>query len=165
MDQNMYNYHGMNSRGGHGDRYAEQMQMQAQAEHTGQAQQLQMAGSTQQAAMARRPTNSDLGLPPAQQPRYQHTRPGEPVGFMQPIHGAPTPHWAQAYQMPTTDGAPTMYEALGMPAANYSRHPSPYNQSSAYSEVRVQHSMSIMHVRKERSTYTLDFRLALVMIA
>ena len=30
MDQNMYNYHGMNSRGGHDDRYAEQMQMQAQ---------------------------------------------------------------------------------------------------------------------------------------
>ncbi len=165
MDQNMYNYNGMNSRGGHDDRNAQQRQMQAQAEQAGQIQQLQMAGTMQRAAMARRPTTSDLGSPPAQQPRYQHTRPDVPVGFMQPIGVAPTPNWAQAYQMPPADGVPTMYEALGMPAANYSRHPSPYNQSSAHSEVRVQHPMRMLHVRKERSAYTLGFRLALVMIA
>ena len=165
MDRNMNNYYDMNSSDGRDNRNAQPWQMQAQAEQAGQIQQLQMAGSMQQAAMARRPTNSDLGSPPAQQPRYLHTRPGEPIGFMQQIGGAPAPHWAQAYQMPTTECPPTMYEALGMPASNYSRHPSPYNQSSAYSEVREQHSMRMLHVRMERSTHTLDFRLAIVMIA
>ena len=101
----------------------------------------------------------------AQQPRHQHVRPGEHMGFMQPIGGAPAPNWAQAYQMPPAGGATSMYEALGMPAANYSRHPSPFNQSSAYSEVNVQNSMHMLHVRKERSTHILHFRLALVMIA
>ena len=165
MDQNMNNDYDMNFREGRNDSGAQQWQMQAQAELAGQTQQLQVAGAAQREAMARRPTNSDLGSPPAQQPRYQHTRPAEPAGFMQPIGGAPTPNWAQAYQMPPAGGVTTMYEALGMPAANYSRHPSPYHQSSARSEVRVQHSMRMLHVRKERSTYTLDFRLALVMIA
>ena len=155
----------MNLRYDTGDRGAQQLQMQAQAELAGRTQQFHMAGAAQREAMARRPTTSDIGSPPAQQPRHQHVRPGEHMGFMQPIGGAPAPNWAQAYQMPPAGGATSMYEALGMPAANYSRHPSPFNQSSAYSEVNVQNSMHMLHVRKERSTYTLGFRLALVMIA
>ena len=128
MDLNVDNYYGMNSCDGLDDRGAQQRQRQAQAEQAGQAQQFQMAGAAQHEAMAGRPMASDIGSSPAQQPRYQHTRPGEQMGFMQQICGAPTPNWAQAYRMPPAGGATTMYEALGMPAANYSRHLSPFHQ-------------------------------------
>ena len=161
----MNNFHGTNSRGRRDDRGAQQWQRQAQAEQFGQTQQFQMAGTAQRDAMARRPTVSDLGLPPAQQPRYQHTRPGETIGFMQPIGGAPPPPWAQAYHMPPAGGFPSMLEALRQPAAEYSRHPSPYQQLSAYSEVREQYFMHMLHERRERSTHTQDFRPASMMIA
>lgn len=87
----------MNSRNGRNNRGAQQWQEQAQAQQFGQAQQFQMADTAQRDAMARRPIASDVGSPPAQQPHYQNTRPGETIGFVQPIGGVPTPPWAQAY--------------------------------------------------------------------
>ena len=162
----MNNFYGTNFRGGRNDRGAQQWQSQAQVEQFGQSQQFQMAGAAQRDAMARRPTASDIGSPPAQQPRYQNTRPGETIGFLQPIGGAPAPPWAQAYQMPPAGGFLSTLEALGQPAAEYSWHPSPYLQSSAYSEVREpQHFMRMLHERRERSTHTQDFWLASMMIA
>ena len=125
-----------------------------------------MAGTAQRDTMARRPTALDIGSPPAQQPRYQNTRPGETIGFVQPICGVLTPPWALAYQTSPAGGFPSMLAALEQPAAEYSRHPSPYQQSSAYSEVREpQHFMSMLHERRERSTHTQDFWLASMMIA
>ena len=83
MDRNVNNYYGMNSCGGLDDRGAQQWPRQAQAEQAGQAQQLQMAGAAQHEAMAGRPMALDIGSSPAQQPRYQHTRPGEAICFIQ----------------------------------------------------------------------------------
>ena len=162
----MNNYYGTNLRGDRNDRSAQQWQRQAQAEQFGQAQQFQMAGAAQRDAMTRRPTASDVGSPPAQQPRYQNTQPGETIGFVQPLGGVPTPPWALAYQMPPAGGFSSMLEALGQPAAEYSRHPSPYQQPSAYSEVREpQHFMRMLHGRRDRSTHTQDFWPASMMIA
>ena len=165
MDRNVDNYYVMNSCGGLDDRGAQQWQRQAQAEQAGQVQQFQMAGAAQLEAMAGRPMASDYGSSPAQQPRYQHTRPGEAIGFIQSIGGAPPPFWAEAYQMLPAGGFPSMIKALGQPAADFSRHTSSNQQFSAYSRSSEQHFLRMLHVRRERSTYTQDFRLASMMIA
>jgi hypothetical protein len=165
MDRNVDNYYGMNSCDGLDDRGAQQRQRQAQAEQAGQAQQFQMAGAAQLEVMAGRSMASDYGSSPVQQPSYQHTRLGKAIGFIQSCGGAPVPFWAEAYQMPPAGGFSSTIEALGQPAAEFFRHISFYQQLLAYSGSSEQHSMRMLHVRRECSTYTQDFRLALVMIA
>ena len=67
--------------------------------------------------------------------------------------------------MPPAGGFSSTIEALGQPAADFSRHTSSYQQLLAYSGSSEQHSMHMLHVRIERITHILHFRLALMMIA
>ena len=125
-----------------------------------------MVDAAQSDMMASQPMLFDVNSPPAQQPRYQHAQPGEPIGFAQSIVGVPTPQWDQVYQMPQMAGFQPMQAALGQPAVEYSRHPSPFQQLLDYSVVReAQQSASMLHERRERNLHIQDFWLAHVMIA
>ena len=45
-----------------------------------------MVDAAQSDMMASQPMLFDVNSPPAQQPRYQHAQPGEPIGFAQSIN-------------------------------------------------------------------------------